>query len=256
MQDEDIKKDLRNIRISILEMIYKAQEGHIPSAFSIVDLLYVLYSKMGQDDVFFLSKGHGSAALYALLAHFGYLDKDELKTFCQYNSRLGGHPHREVKRIMNSSGSLGHGFPMAAGYALAKKIRKEPGRVFCIIGDGETNEGTIWETAMYGEQLGLTNLVCIIDNNNSQTRAMISINLKEKFKSFGWDSYEIDGHNVQEITRALFNDSAKAEQKPLCLVANTVKGKGIQLMEENHFAWHHKAPSKSEFEIFKKELLQ
>ena len=156
--------DFKKIRLDILEMVYKAQDGHIPSAFSVVELLCVLYSKMDKHDAFFLSKGHASAALYAVLARFGYLDRKELSTFCQYNSKLGGHPHRNAGPIISSSGSLGHGFPMAVGYALSRKIKKEPGRVFCLIGDGETNEGTIWETAMFAEQLKLSNLVCIADN--------------------------------------------------------------------------------------------
>lgn len=245
--------DFKKIRLDILEMVYRAGEGHIPSAFSAVELLYVLYSKMDKNDAFFLSKGHAAAALYAVLAHFGYLDRKELDTFCQYNSKLGGHPHRDIEPVINSSGSLGHGFPMAAGYALSKKIKKEPGRVFCLVGDGETNEGTIWETAMYAEQLKLSNLVCIIDNNNSQIRAMVSVNLKEKFESFGWLSCEIDGHNLVEIADALFSEKVNNLTKPLSIIANTVKGKGIKEME-NDFTWHHRAPTESEFKLFKKEL--
>jgi len=248
--------NLKKIRLDILEMTYRAGEGHIPSAFSVAELLYILYSKMQKDDIFFLSKGHASAALYVVLAHFGHLDKKELNTFCQYGSKLGGHPHCIIKPIMNSSGSLGHGFPMAAGYALSKKIKKEPGRVFCLMGDGETNEGTTWETAMYAEQLNLSNLVCIVDNNNSQTRAMTSVNLREKFKSFGWLSNEIDGHNFVEIASVLFDRKANNSTKPLSIIANTIKGKGIKEMENNHFAWHYRAPTESEFKLFKKELLQ
>lgn len=247
------KDDVKKIRLDILEMVYRAREGHIPSAFSVAELLYVIYANMQKNDVFFLSKGHASAALYAVLAHFNYIDRKELDTFCQYDSHLGGHPQRDGKYIMNSSGSLGHGFPTAAGYALAKKIKKEPGRVFCIVGDGETNEGTIWETAMYAEQLQLSNLVCVIDKNNSQSRAKVSINIKEKFESFGWDAQEVDGHKLEEIADALFRDKAKSARKPLCIVANTVKGKGIQEMEGD-FSWHHRAPTESEFAAFKEEL--
>ncbi len=233
-------------------MVRKANEGHIPSAFSVVELLYVIYSKMEKNDSFFLSKGHASAALYAVLAHFNYLDKKYLETFCQYDSKLGGHPHRNPPHIMNSSGSLGHGFPMACGYALGKKILKESGRVFCLIGDGESNEGTIWETALYVKHLELNNLVCIVDNNNSQGRAVISDNLKGKFSSFGWEVYEIDGHNISEIEKTLFIDHSL--KKPLCVVANTKKGKGIKIMEEDYFTWHHKSPSDEEFNLFLKEL--
>jgi len=247
--------DLKRIRLDILEMAYKNQEGHIPTAFSVAEILYVIYSKKKEEDVFFLSKGHASAALYAVLAHFGHLDRRELTTFCQYDSLLGGHPHRRGKIIMNSSGSLGHGFPMAAGYALSKKIKNEPGRVFCLVGDGECNEGTIWETAMYASHLNLSNLVCIVDNNNSQTRAIPSVSLKEKFASFGWKIDEIDGHNVLEIERALFGKRVKQLIKPLAVIANTIKGRGIKAMENDHFAWHHRVPTETEFNLFKAELL-
>ena len=249
--------DVKKIRVDILEMVHAAKEGHIPSAFSITELLYAIYSNMDRvNDTFFLSKGHASAGLYAVLAHFGILDKVELVNYCKYDSKLGGHPHRHVNGVMVSTGSLGHGFPMAAGYALGKKIRKESGRVFCIVGDGETNEGTIWEAAMYAEQLKLSNLVCIIDENRSQTRAMTSINLKEKFKAFGWDTKEVDGHNLDEIEGALFEPGTVGAMAPLCVVARTVKGKGVKAMENDFFSWHHKAPNAEELEAFKQEILK
>ncbi len=251
-----MKEDIKKIRIDILEMVNKAHEGHIPSSFSIVELLYVIHAKMRAEDAFFLSKGHASAGLFAVLAHFGVIDKDELKNYATYNSKLGGHPHRFAKGVMASTGSLGHGFPIAAGYALAKKIKKESGTVFCIVGDGETNEGTIWEAAMYAQQLGLSNLVCIIDQNFSQIRAMTSINIGEKFQAFGWEIKNIDGHDLSQIETALFSPSSRSEpEKPFCVVANTTKGKGIKLMEEDFFSWHHKGISDEDLEKFKAELL-
>ena len=248
------EKDIQAIRYEILRMVGRSGEGHIPSSFSIIEILYTLYSQMNADDRFFLSKGHASAGLYATLAHFGLLEKEKLETFAEYDSTLGGHPSNKVKNVMSSSGSLGHGLPMAAGYALGKKIQKEPGRTFCLIGDGEANEGTIWEAAIHAEQLGLSNLVCIVDNNNSQTRAMISINLKEKFASFGWSAFEVDGHNLEELSKALFNTTPLQSDKPVCVVANTIKGKGIKEMEENPFTWHHKGPSPEQLLEFQKEL--
>ena len=248
--------DLKKIRIDILEMVTAAKEGHIPSAFSVVELLYVIYSKMNlESDAFFLSKGHASAGLFAILSHFNLLDKKDLKNFCQYNSKLGGHPHVHTNHVLASTGSLGHGFPMAAGYALAKKIKKESGRVFCLVGDGETNEGTIWETAMYAEQLNLSNLICIIDENRSQIRAMTSINLSEKFQAFGWKVKVINGHNLGEIDEALFALEAPARPSPLCVVAKTIKGKGVGDMEKDFFSWHHKAPNDEELRKFTKEIL-
>ncbi len=201
-----------------------------------------------------MSKGHASAALFAVLAHFGHINKKELDGYCKYNSRLGGHPHRFSKMVMSSTGSLGHGFPIAAGYALAKKIKNEPGRIFCIVGDGETNEGSIWETAMYAEQLNLSNLICIIDNNNSQTRAKTSINLKQKFEAFGWHTNSVDGHNFKEISMALFSKEAKSLTVPYCLIARTIKGKGVKQVESDMFTWHHKAPTAEELVEFKKEV--
>ena len=247
----------KDIRVNILQMVHKAREGHIPSSFCVVEILYSLYANMDKKDIFFLSKGHASAGFYAVLAHFGYIDRSALETYCQYDSQLGGHPQRISGIIMNSSGSLGHGLPMAAGYALSKKIRKEQGRVFCLIGDGESNEGTIWETATYGQQLDLRNFVCIVDKNDSQKRAITSIDLKKKFEAFGWSVREVDGHDIAALADALFGQDAHNTKKPLCIIAHTVKGKGIHVMEENMFTWHHKAPSSDEeFEIFKKELLQ
>jgi transketolase len=254
MNSEDAK-NIKNIRIDILDMIYKAKEGHIASSFSVVELLYAIYSGMGKNDSFFLSKGHASAALFAVLAHFGHIDRKELDGYCKYDSRLGGHPHRFSDMIMSSTGSLGHGFPMAAGYALAKKIKNEPGRVFCIIGDGETNEGSVWETAMYAEQLGLSNLICIIDDNNSQVRAKTSINLKEKFAAFGWRVVGINGHDVAEIRNALFSPDSSSSSVPYCVVAKTTKGKGVKQIESDMFSWHHKAPTEAELAEFKKEIL-
>lgn len=233
-------------------MVKRAGEGHIPSSFSVLELLYAAYSCMGDKDVFFLSKGHASAAFYAVLAHFGHLPKAELETYCKYDSKLGGHPHRNPPATMNSSGSLGHGFPAAAGYALAKKIRGEKGRVFCLVGDGETNEGSIWETAMYAEQLGLKNLVCVVDENLSQGRAMTSTNLPGKFSSFGWRVAEVDGHNLEEIKRALSAD--ESPDRPLCIIAHTIKGKGLKALEQDFLAWHHRAPTDEEMQAFKKEI--
>ena len=249
-------EELKQIRWDIIKMVHHAKEGHIPSAFSVLEILYVVYKNKNEEDAFFLSKGHASAGLYAILAHFGILKKEELETYCDYNSFLGGHPHKKERYFMNSSGSLGHGFPIAAGYALSKKIKKESGRVFCVVGDGECNEGSIWETAMYAEQLKLENLVCIVDDNNSQTRAMVSTNLAGKFRAFGWTVCEVDGHNVLELEKAIFEPGKGDTGKPLCVVARTVKGKGVKIMEEDTFSWHHRSPTNEDLEKFKAEIFQ
>ncbi|MDP1689121.1 MAG: transketolase [bacterium] len=252
----DYIKDLKQIRWDIVKMVHHAKEGHIPSGLSVLEILYAIYKNKNKEDSFFLSKGHASAGLYAVLAHFGILKKEELDSFCDYDSWLGGHPHRKEGCFMNSSGSLGHGFPIAAGFALSKKIKEEPGRVFCLVGDGECNEGSIWETAMYAEQLKLSNLVCVVDDNNSQIRAKISTNLVEKFRAFGWEAQEVDGHNIPDIESLIFKDSAKVYSKPFCVVARTIKGKGIKAMEDDMFSWHHKAPTDDELEKFKAEIFK
>jgi transketolase len=251
-----MNEDIKKIRSTILDMVYEAHEGHIPSSFSIVEILYGIYSKLGTDDSFFLSKGHASAALFAILGHFGIIDKSELANYAKYDSKLGGHPHRFAKGVMASTGSLGHGFPIAAGHALAKKIKGEIGTVFCLVGDGETNEGTIWETAMYAEQLKLSNLVCIIDENLSQVRAMTSVNIAQKFEAFGWEIKKIDGHDLSQIDQALFDATSRTKPGlPFCVVARTVKGKGIKVMENDFFSWHHKGPNAEELAAFKAELM-
>lgn len=249
------ENDLKKIRYDILRMVRASGEGHIPSSFSVLEILYALYSRMDANDEFFLSKGHASAALYVILAHFGLLEKKDIETFCEYTSTLGGHPSNKVKHVLSSSGSLGHGLPMAVGYALGKRIRGESGVTFCLIGDGEANEGSIWEAAMHAVHLDLSNLVCVVDDNNSQTRAMVSINLLDKFESFGWRTLSVDGHDLKELTEALFDEITRKEKRPLCIIARTIKGKGLKEMEENSFSWHHKAPSEEELTQFERELL-
>ena len=245
-------KHIKEIRKSIIETSFKVQAGHVPSALSIVEILYSLYSSIKRDeDVFILSKGHGCLALYSVLVHIGLLERSELDTFCEYNSVLGGHPHRKKhKEFYCSAGSLGHGLPMAVGAALAKKINKSPGIVYCLIGDGESNEGTVWESIMLAKNLNLDNLVCIIDDNNSQTRSMPVNSLRSKIKSFEWSVDVVDGHDMDRITRALKVDSSG----PFCLICKTVKGKGIRDMEDNTFAWHHGPPNAEQYEKFMKEV--
>ena len=250
---ESIKKDLKKIRLDILDMTFSANEGHIPSSLSVVEILYSIYSILDDSDVFLLSKGHASAGFYTILSYFGYIDKTTLRTYCDYDSILGGHPQsKKVPGVINSSGSLGHGLPMAVGYALSKKIGKQKGNVYCLIGDGEANEGTIWESALHAYNLKLDNLICVVDDNNSQVRAMPSGDIEAKFSSFGWSSMVVDGHSVPELVKAT---STFSLEQPRCIVAKTTKGKGIKTLEDNFQEWHHKTPLLEEYEIFKKELL-
>ena len=223
--------------LRILKLAQKGKEGHVPSSLSILDIIETLYKKFitkKKFDKFVLSKGHGSLALYVVLEK--YKITKNLESFCSFNSNFGGHPDKnKIKGVESSTGSLGHGFPFASGIALAKKIKNERGKVFCLIGDGECNEGTIWETCMIANHHKLDNLVCIIDKNKSTDRALIVDDLKKKFLSFGWDAYTINGHNEDSLIKII----NKQKKKPLAIIANTIKGKGVSFMENNP-EWHHK----------------
>ena len=243
-----------SVRKNILKTSYEAQAGHIPSALSIVEILESLYRDIMdmKEDKFILSKGHGCLALYSIFYEMGFITKEELLSFGQYNSKLGGHPHfKKLEQIEASTGSLGHGLPIALGIALAKKIQSRPGKVYCLIGDGECNEGTTWESALLAEKLKLNNLVCIVDNNISQTRAIPTKNIATKFSSFGWETQTVNGHDRDLLKDVLKNTH---DILPMCLVCNTIKGKGIREMEKNMFAWHHGPPNFEQYTRFMEEL--
>lgn len=214
------------LRRRILEVAFRDGMGHIPSALSILGIIWVLYDRvMTKDDQFILSKGHGCMALYAVLEEKGLLD---------WSTKLWGHPKRGGA-ILASTGSLGHGLPMAVGLAMAKKIKVESGRVFVLVGDGECNEGTVWESAMIAAHHQLDNLVVIIDQNHSSDRALDTKDLENKFDAFGWCSCNMDGHDLEWIEQI----KDYASNLPLCIVADTIKGHGIPELE-NNWEWHNK----------------
>lgn len=249
-----MKKILKQLRKKILYTSFLNKSGHIASSFSILEILYYLYfNELKEEDLFFLSKGHASLALYAVLLEKGLVSEEQFFSFASYDSILGGHPDRnKIKGVLCSSGSLGHGLPIALGSALSKKIHKKNGNVFCLIGDGESNEGTIWESAILASHLKLNNLICLVDQNNSQIRSVSTIDIKNKFKSFGWNVVEVkNGHNKKQIINS-FNK--KSIDKPTCIVFNTIKGYGIKEISSDMFAWHHRAPNKIEMDKFLKEL--
>lgn len=251
----------------ILLAAHQAGEGHVASAYSILDALYVLYQahvthnpqnpKDPLRDYVILSKGHGCLALYAVLAKHGYFPFTDLSTFCKFGSNLGGHPHRnKVPGVEASTGSLGHGLPMAVGLAKAMKIQKKPNRVYCIVGDGELNEGSCWESLLIAEQHNLDNLVIMVDYNHSNDRAIafsgpFKSNLHDKLLAFGVTINSIDGHDHRAIDKALSLQGVP--MTPYCIVLNTVKGKGVKEMENNP-AWHHRAPNAEELTRFLEEL--
>jgi len=236
-------------------------EGHIPSAFSILDILWVLYNrvahlnptdpKAANRDRFILSKGHGSLALYAVLAEKGFFPISELERFGAFDSRLGGHPDcNKVPGVEASTGSLGHGLPMGVGMALGMRIRGINRRVFVVIGDGESNEGSIWESALLASHHRLSQLTCIVDYNHSTDRALSMGDIGEKFRSFGWAATTINGHDHDALYDAL---TRSEPDRPTAIIAETVKGHGCRQMENNP-AWHHRVPTPGELPSILQEL--
>lgn len=252
---------IKNLRSNILKAAANSGEGHIPSALSILDILYVLYddfitnssftSTNNVGNRFILSKGHASLALYAVLNHHGKIPDEEFYSFAKFESSLGGHPDRnKIPCVESSTGSLGHGLPQAIGLAMALRIKESPGHVYVLIGDGESNEGTIWESALLAPHHKLENLTCIVDNNLSSARALDLGRLSEKFTAFGWKTIEIDGHDHDAIRDAL---KFREIGRPIAVIANTVKGYGIVSMESNP-EWHHRSPNSFELEFLLGEM--
>jgi transketolase len=256
-------QNLRNIREKILLVCAKAKEGHIPSSLSVLDILWCLYDSVlnidpfdEHRDIFILSKGHAAIGLYVVLAHKGLIPKSSLEDFAKFDSMLGGHPDRnKVKYVEASTGSLGHGFPMAVGAALAKKINNLKGSVYVLVGDGECNEGSVWESVLLASGRKLGNLCCIVDNNHSTDRALPIDPIGAKFQSFGWEVVEVDGHDHEHIKKALNQFKTVAGSKPFCIVANTIKGKGIKSLENNP-EWNHKTPSEQELASLLKQIYE
>jgi transketolase len=244
---------IQKLRKQIVQMAYDAGEGHIPSALSILDIVWTLYDKiLTPNDRFILSKGHGCLALYVVLAAKGFIAQEQLATFAKHDSILGGHPDRnKVPGVLCSTGSLGHGFPQAVGIALAKKIKKESGRVFCLIGDGECNEGSIWEAAMLASNHRLTNLTVIVDHNHSTDRALYLGNLHDKFEAFGFRARTSGyiGTPTYDMSSSMF---AEDNLFPTALVMHTIKGYGCARMQHN--SWHRRAPNKQELAEILQEL--
>lgn len=272
LSDADVKnleKLCKENRRNIIKMVYNAQSGHIGGAMSAVELLTVLYNKCmkicpkwtkSQDfknrDRFVLSKGHASAVLYSVLAQLGYFPKEELMTFRLFGSRLQGHPVPICPGVDVATGSLGQGLSIACGMAIGLKLDKNPANVFCLMGDGELQEGSVWEAFMHCAHAKLDNIIAIIDRNRLQidgcTENVKSLdNVAEKIKAFNWEVIEIDGHDINAVYSAI--EKAKKIDRPVAILANTIKGKGVSFME-NNAGWHGKAPNKEDFEKAMAEL--
>ena len=271
MKITDIKRlqeKAKEVRKGIIEAVYSNKSGHPGGSLSIADIMTVLYfNQMNIDeknpkwedrDRLVLSKGHCSPALYSCLANRGFFVVEKFKTFRNINSNLQGHPDmNKVPGVDISSGSLGQGLSCANGMAIAGKMDNKNYRVYCILGDGEIEEGQVWEAAMASNKYKLDNLCVIVDNNNLQIdgtieEVMSSYPIDEKFKSFGFQVINIDGHNIQEIIDA-FDVAKNVKDKPTCIIAKTIKGKGVSYME-NDVKWHGIAPNEEQYQLAMKEL--
>lgn len=265
-------KHLKNIathlRQDILKMIFAASSGHPGGSLSAIDLLTVLFfdgfikvnpqnPNWAERDFFILSKGHAAPALYAVLGELGFFSKDEFFNLRQTDALLQGHPVIKIPGVEATTGSLGQGFSVATGIAMGLKIDNKPNKVFTLLGDGETQEGQVWEAAMSAAHHHLGNLVALIDINGLQidgeTSHVMQVSpLKEKFQSFGWETFECDGHAYSDISQTL-QKAVEVKDKPAVVLAKTIKGKGVSFME-NKAGWHGKSPSEEEFKQAMDEL--
>jgi transketolase len=255
------------MRKTIIKTIGDANMGHIGGDLSVIDILGTLYFNVLQvnpdeptapeRDRFIMSKGHCAVALYTAMAYAGYFPVEEMSTFVKPQSRLNGHPcNVKLPGVETSTGPLGHGLPVGVGAAIGAKIQKKDWQVFVVVGDGEIQEGSNWESAMTAAHKKLDNLTLIIDRNRLQqgdrTDDVTSLDpLAERFSTFGWDSHEVDGHDYEALLEAL--KAPRVEGKPRCLVANTFKGKGVSFIQDR-VEWHHKVPSPEQVEEALNEL--
>lgn len=271
MKNCGFKDFTKCVRQDILRMICEAKSGHPGGSLSCVEILSVLYRKIlnvpadwkkspdfEKRDRFILSKGHASACLYSVLAHCGFFDSNELLTFRKLGSRLQGHPSTRynLEGIEASTGSLGQGLSMAVGVALALKLDKNPAKVYVLLGDGEMQEGSVWEALMSASHKKLNNIVCIVDRNKLQIDGSCddvkSLEpLDKKLEAFGFIVKTVNGHSEEELTEALM--FAKKADKPVFIIADTIKGKGVSFME-NNAGWHGKVPKENEASAALEEL--
>ncbi len=262
------EQKLKELRKQIFITGYKGGLAHVASCYSCLEILYALFikgvmrynakePKWEDRDRFVLSKGHAGLALYSVMAEAGFLTKEEVATYLQPGTHIGGEPcMRDLEGVEASTGSLGHGLSMAVGMAMAQKMDERDAKTYVVLGDGECEEGTIWEAAMSAPAFHLDNLTAILDCNNIQKmdfveKTMGLSNWKEKWETFGWHVEEVDGHDVEAVTEALQKPSVQG--KPKLLIAHTVKGKGVSVMENNP-NWHFKLPGRKELKYFKEEL--
>lgn len=263
---KELERIASQVRRDIIRQVYLCQSGHPGGSLGNADLLTALYFEVMEndpsfnmegkgEDIFLLSNGHISPVFYSVLAHRGYFPVKELATFRQINSRVQGHPttHEGLPGIRIASGSLGQGPSVACGMALAKRMDGDDKTVFVLTGDGEQQEGQIWEAALFAPHNKLENLVLIIDDNGQQidgpTEEVLKLgSFEDKYKAFGWDIMHMDGNNMAETVKVLKEAQAKRNGKPTCIVMKTAMGKGVDFMEGTHH-WHGKAPSEEQTKV-------
>ena len=246
------------LRKKVIDMVVAKQSGHIGGAFSMAELTSVLYEdyEIGGKDKLILSKGHAVPIIYAVLHETGQISDEDLDLFREIDSPLQGHPDKLRLPLMDATtGSLGQGLSIAIGHSLGKKLKNEDGTIFCVLGDGELQEGQVWEALMHYPKTKMNNMICIIDWNKGQNDgytkdfSIMYDNLEERVSSFGWTTKVIDGHDMGAIRKSF--EEVEVD-KPLCVILDTIKGKGVSFME--HPSWHCKVPTEEEYEIAMKEL--
>jgi len=262
-----LRREATRIRRDVVEMIGRAHLGHVGGDLSVTDILATLFfgvlrldpaaPRAPERDRFILSKGHCAAALYSTLAQRGFMPLEALSTFMQPLSALNGHPNRrKVPGVEANTGPLGHGLPIAVGCAIAAKLARASWRTFVVLGDGELQEGSNWEAAMCGGHQKLDNLVAVVDRNRLQQGARTEDTnrlepLADRWRAFGWDAVECDGHDHAALYEAFVSPH---EGRPRCVIAKTIKGKGVSFIEDR-VEWHHKVPSPEQIELALKELV-
>ena len=259
---------LRELRKRIFITGYKGGMAHLASCFSCLEMLYAFYMekvlrydinnpKWENRDRFILSKGHAGLALYAVLERAGLISYDMFSSYLKGNSRIGGEPcMRDCEWVEATTGSLGHGLSMGLGIAMGLKLNKSPAKVYVMLGDGELEEGTVWEAIMTASAFELSNLIAVLDCNRIQKMDFVAKTIgepewKEKFTCFGWNVVTVNGHDVEAFKKTVLN--IKDSSKPSLIIANTIKGKGVSIMENNP-NWHFKLPGRKELKVFKEEL--
>lgn len=266
---EDTREFARKVRLDVAHVLHRTHDSHIGGGYSSIDILSVLYTKIlnltkdnltdPNRNVFILSKGHIAATMYTVLAHSGIIPMGDLDKHVVNGTDYAGHTRRYVvPGIEMSAGSLGHGAGVGAGMAYAKRVQGYSGNVYVLMGDGECNEGSVWEAVMFAAKFQLSNLVLIVDRNRLQSygsdKDVLDMgDMAAKFAAFGCHAMEIDGHNYDEIYRALMTGTARNPSKPTVIIANTIKGKGGSFMEDK-LEWHFKSPNDEQIKILEKEL--